>query len=116
MKTSYAVKWREPNGHMYLGKLELEPTSLVLQGRNGDERAVRRTIPFDELRGFRLGLTEAERLDGRPTLVVERPGGDVLITSAVIHAGVLQELVHRLAELRLPGPRAATIVLRPVDG
>jgi hypothetical protein len=116
MKTSYAVKWREPNGHMYLGKLELEPTSLVLQGRNGGERAVRRTIAFDELCGFRLGLTEAERLDGRPTLVVERPGGDVLITSAVMHAGVLQELVHRLAELRLPGPRAATIVLRPADG
>jgi hypothetical protein len=116
VKASYAVKWREPSGHTYLGKLEFEPSSLVLEGRNGDERGVRRTIAFGELRGFRLGLAEAERLDGRPTLVVERAGGDVLITSTVMHAGVLQELVHRLSELRLLAPRAVTVVLPLANG
>jgi hypothetical protein len=116
VKTSYAVKWREPSGHTYLGKLEFDPSGLVLEGRNGDERDVRRTIAFDDLRGFRLGSTDAERLEGRPTLVVQRPGGDVLITSTVMHAGVLQELVHRLSELRLLAPRAATVVLPLADG
>jgi hypothetical protein len=100
MKTSYAVKWREPNGHTFLGRLELGSSALVLEGRNGSESAVVRTIDFDELRGFRLAQATGERLDELPTLVVERPGGDFLITSTVVHAGVLQEIVHRLSELR----------------
>jgi hypothetical protein len=116
MKTSYAVKWREPGGHTYLGKLEFGPKSVVLEGRNGDERGVRRTIAFEELNGFRIGLGEGERLDGQPTLVVDGPGGELLVTSAVMHAGVLQELVHRLSELRVLAPRVATVVLPLADG
>jgi len=115
MKTSYAVKWREPSGHTYVGKLELAPKALILEGRNGGEDAIRRTIDFDELRSFRLGQKAEERLDGQPTLVVERPGGDFLIASTVMHAGVLQELVHRLSELRLLAPRRATVVV-PLKG
>jgi len=111
MKTSYAVKWREPSGHTYVGKLELAPKALILEGRNGSEGAIRRTIDFDELRSFRLGQKAEERLEGQPTLVVERPGGDFLVTSTVMHAGVLQELVHRLSELRLLAPRRATVVV-----
>ncbi|MEY2517304.1 MAG: hypothetical protein QOJ89_4662, partial [bacterium] len=33
MKTSYAVKWREPDGKTYLGRLEFGPKALVLEGR-----------------------------------------------------------------------------------
>lgn len=116
MKTSYAVKWREPSGHTFLGRLEFGSTALVLEGRNGSESAVVRTIAFDELRGFRLAQATGERLDDQPTLVVERPGGDFLVTSTVVHAGVLQELVHRLSELRLLGPRRATVVVPLKEG
>ncbi len=116
MKTSYAVKWREPSGHTFLGRLEFGPTALVLEGRNGSESAVVRTIAFNELRGFRLARAAGERLDEQPTLVVERPGGDFLVTSTVIHAGVLQELVHRLSELRLLAPRRATVVVPLKEG
>lgn len=111
MRTSYAVKWREPSGRTFLGRLEFGPQAVVLTGRNGGEEAVRRTIGFDELRGFRLGENAGERLDGDQTLVVERPGGDVVIASAVMQVGVLQELVHRLSELRLVAPRRATVVV-----
>lgn len=100
MGASYAVKWREPDGHIFLGRLELASTVLVLEGRNGGERAVRRTIEVDQLRRIRIGQQAEERLDGQPTIVVECPGGDVLVASSVMHAGVLQELLHRLAELR----------------
>ncbi|HEV2591599.1 MAG TPA: hypothetical protein VGU02_06870 [Gaiellaceae bacterium] len=99
MKTSYAVKWREPSGHTFLGRLEFSTDALVLEGRNGSEGAVVRTIGFDELCGFRLGRSAEERLDGQATLVVERPLGNFLVTSSIVHAGVLQELVHRLSEL-----------------
>jgi len=111
MTPSYAVKWREPDGHVFLGKLQFEPQALVLEGRNRGAGIVRRTIDFVELRSFRLGQSADERLDGQPTLVVERPAGDVLVTSTVVHAGVLQEVADRLSELRLLGPRRATIVV-----
>jgi hypothetical protein len=101
MKTSYAVKWRESSGHTFLGRLDFGPTALVLEGRDGAADAILRTIEFEELDGFHLAQTSGDRLDGKPTLVVERAGGDVLVTSAVMHAGVLQELVHRLSSLRL---------------
>jgi hypothetical protein len=103
MKTSYAVKWREPSGHTFLGRLEFSADALVLEGRDGSEGAVVRTFPFHELRSFRLAETVDERLDGQTTLVVERRTGDLLVTSSVIHAGVVQELVHRLSEQHLSG-------------
>jgi hypothetical protein len=106
MKTSYAVKWREPSGHTFLGRLEFSAEAVVLEGRNGSEGAVVRTIDFHGLRGFRLAETADERLDGQTTLVVERPRGNFLVTSSVVHAGVVQELVHRLSELRKLGTTA----------
>jgi hypothetical protein len=115
MKTSYAVKWREPGGRTFLGRLDFTPHALLLDGRNGDDYGVTRTIGFDEMRGFRVGRADDERLDGQPTLVIERPGGEWVITSKVVHAGVLQELVDRLAELRL-APRRATVILPLKEG
>jgi hypothetical protein len=116
MTPSYAIKWREPDGHVFLGKLQFELHALVLEGRNGGDRAVRRTIDFDQLRSFRVGQSADERLDGQPTLVVERPDGDVFVTSTVVHAGVLQEVADRLSELRLLAPRRATIVVPIEEG
>jgi hypothetical protein len=100
MPTSYAVKWRESSGHTFLGRLDFGPTALVLEGRDGAVAAIVRTIEYEELDGFHLAQSRGDRLDGTPTLVVERAGGDVLVTSAVVHAGVLQELLHRLSTLR----------------
>jgi len=117
MKTSYAVKWRESSGRTFLGRLDFGPTALVLEGREGAADAIVRTIEFEALDGFHLAQSSSDRLDGKPTLVVERAGGDVLVTSAVVHAGVLQELVHRLSTLRLvalaPAPGAAPLVDKP---
>ncbi len=105
MGASYAVKWREPGGQTFLGRFEFDTTAVVLTGRNDGEEAVRRMIGFDEVRGFRLGENAGERLDGERTLVVGRSGGDFVIASVVMQTGVLQELVHRLSELRLLAPR-----------
>jgi hypothetical protein len=116
MKTFYAVKWREPDGKTYLGRIELQPKALVLEGRENGSPPKRRTLGYDELGGFHLGRSGAERLDGQPALVVESAGKEFLITSTVIHAGVLQELVHRLSELRLTAPRRATVVVPLKEG
>lgn len=100
MRRSYAVKWREPDGRVYLGRLELAPQGLLLEGRYNGRPAVRRSVGYEEMSGVRIGRGAEERFGGRPALVVERPGGDLFVTSTVVHAGVLPELVERLAAKR----------------
>jgi hypothetical protein len=116
VQTSYAVKWSEPDGQTFVGQLELSPTALVLEGRDGGGCAVRREIGFDQLLSFRVGQRADERLDGQPTLVVERLDGQFLVTSTVMHTGLVQEVVHRLSELTDLAPRRATVVIPLKEG
>lgn len=111
MKTTYAVKWREPDGRTYLGRLALGARTLVLEGRERDGPAVSRQIGYEEILGHRIGSRGADRLDGQPALVVERAGGRYLVTSAGMGAGIVQELVERLADFRRSAPRHATVVV-----
>ena len=104
------MKWREPDGQTYLGRLTLGPRTLRLEGREPDGPAVDRQIGYEEVRSLRVGSSGPGRLDGRPTLVVERADGQYLIASAGMGAGIVQELVERIAELRLAGPRRAILV------
>lgn len=107
MRTSYAVKWREPAGEAYVGRLELGPCALHLVGGAG----VDRRIGYDELQGLRIAHDAGERVDGRRALVIERPQGAYHLTSTVFESGILQELVDRLADLCLAAPRRATVVV-----
>jgi hypothetical protein len=100
VKTGYAVKWREPDGREYLGLLTLTPAVLRLEGRGSEGRIVERQLARDRLRDVRIGRTTADRLDGRPTLVVEHPDGTYHVAGAVTSTGILRELVGRLCELR----------------
>ncbi len=110
MKTSYAVKWREPDGQTYVGRLELGRRALHLVGDTGGA-GVDRQIGYEELEGLHIGHDAGERLDGRRALVIERPHGAYHLTSTVFEAGILHELVDRLAELSLTAPRRATVVV-----
>ena len=98
MKT-YAVKWREPDGRTFIGRLALGPFTLRLDGRlrGAEESPVNRRFDYEELYGLRSG--SRERLDGRPTFVVERPDGAYLVAGAGMGAPIVQELVERLSEL-----------------
>ena len=116
--TTYAVKWREPDGQTFIGRLALGPRALRLDGcrRGAEEPPVNRQFGCEELRGLRIGSRGAERLDGRPALVVERPDGAYLVAGAGMGAPIVQELVDRLAELRLAAPRKATVVVPLKEG
>ena len=115
MKTSYAVKWDEPDGRAYVGRLELGPRALHLVGDAGGARVVRQ-IGYDELEGLRIGHDAGERVDGPRALVIERPQGAYHLTSTAFDAGILQELVDRLSDLSLAPPRRATIVVPLKEG
>jgi hypothetical protein len=116
MNTTYAVKWREPDGSTYVGRLALGPRALRLEGRASDGQMVDRQIGYEEVQGLRIAQKGADRLDDRPALVVDRADGPYLVTSAATGAGILQELVDRLASLRLAAPRRATVVLPLKEG
>jgi hypothetical protein len=115
MRTSYAVKWSEPGGGVYTGRLELLPKAFLLEGRNGSG-PVTRQIDYEELRGLHLGRAGEQRLNGQPTLVIERPDGHYLVASVAMQAGILQEIIHRLAELKLTAPKRATVVVSLKEG
>jgi len=116
MNTTYAVKWREPDGSTYVGRLALGPRALRLEGRASGGPVVDRQIGYEELQGLRIAHKGADRLDDRPALVVDRAGGSYLVTSTAMSAGILQELVDRLAGLRLAAPRRATVVVPLKEG
>jgi hypothetical protein len=110
---TYAVKWREPDGQTFIGRLAFGSGALGLEGRRtgAEEPPVNRQFPYEELDGLRIGSRGGDRLDGRPALVVEWLAGSYLVAGAGTGAPIVQELMERLAEnLRLTRSRS---VLRP---
>lgn len=109
--TTYAVKWREPDGQTFLGRLVLGPTKLRLVGRRrgADGPTVDRQIGYAELQDFRIGSGGAERLDERPSLVLEGTDGRYLVTSAGMGAPIVQELLGRLTDLRSSSSRTLAL-------
>ena len=106
MKT-YAVKWCEPDGQTFVGRLALGLYMLHLDGRRRgvDEPGVKRQFGYEELRSPRIGNRGMDRLDGRPALVVERADGAYLVSDAGMGAPIVQELAEQLA--LLVGPQKA---------
>jgi hypothetical protein len=78
----------------------LERDVLLVEGMTADGRLSRREIPFSAVEGVRVARRPEERLNGRPTLVVERASAPPLQLD-VLGAGMLSELSDLLAELTL---------------
>jgi hypothetical protein len=102
MGATYAVKWREPDGISYVGRLALDVGTLHLEGRGSDGTPVDRRIAYGEVSELGVGAGQ-DRLDGRPALVVARGDDRYLVASAGWGAGIVQEVVERIAELRRDG-------------
>ena len=77
MRTSYGVVWREGDHPLARGKLELLPRAVRLDGMAGSVPTTRE-IAYDYLTEIRIGRSPEERIDGRPSLVLEPRTGDTL--------------------------------------
>ena len=106
--TTYAVKWREPSGQTFIGRLAFGARTLRLDGRRSgaNEPPVYRHLRYDELQSLRIGSRGADRLDGRPALVVEWLEGAYLFAGAGQGAPIVQELVDRLVDFAIGRTRA----------
>jgi hypothetical protein len=98
MGATYAVSWEEPSGLQGSGRLELDGDALILEGRNGSSE-LRRVFPYRKMSGLRVARGSGERLQGRPTLIVDLASSGVLRIAGVGQPGIVSELAARLAAL-----------------
>ena len=98
MKGSYGVVWREGTRPLARGKLELLTSALRLDGLT-ESHPVTREIPYEELAGARVGRATSERINGQPSLVLDRHDGVSIFVAAVAQPGLVAELAERLAGL-----------------
>jgi hypothetical protein len=110
MKTQYSVRWHAPDGEDHVGMLEVGQKGLHLTEAD-DKNAVE--IGYDELQGVSFRHIEGE---AQPALVLYRAGGSYVLTSTVMEAGAVPELVARLAGLRLLASRRAIVVVPLKEG
>jgi hypothetical protein len=100
LQSSYGVVWREGTHALARGKLELLPRALRLDGMSGNDPATRE-IAYESLSDIRIGRNGHDRLDGRPSLVLESRSGEPVTIASVAQAGVISEIAERLAALQL---------------
>ena len=114
MSASYGVIWQN-GGTQKAGKLELDPAAIRLEGIGDDgEDLVVELLPYCELAGVRVARGSADRLDGRPTLVLEQLNGESLRVASVAQSGIVAELAEKLSTIKLAtaaGARRVVIVV-----
>lgn len=97
MSSTYAVVWREATGPVYSGKLVLGLLAVELEGGAPRGRHVLYRVFYDELTDVYVSRAGAERLDGRPALVLGRRTGSPLRIASVNGVGTIPELAEELA-------------------
>lgn len=93
---TYAVLWSEASGPVRAGKLELGKEAIRLEG------AAARTIPYAEIDHLRVARGLAERIQGRPSLVLDLVAGSKLRIGSIAGPGTLHELAEKLLALVSP--------------
>lgn len=95
MQQAYGVVWTDGETPATAGSLEVRDDGLRLRGRNGAA-----DVAYSELTSVRVGRANGDRLDGRPSIVLERSGGGRLRIATVGQSAVLGEIADRIAALR----------------
>jgi hypothetical protein len=110
MRTSYGVVWREGASPLAAGKLELLPRGIRLDGLEGTQ-----DIPYGLLASVRVGRLAGERIDGRPSVVIEQRSGVPVTISTVAKPSLVGEIVEQLAALQLgDDPARRMTVILPI--
>jgi hypothetical protein len=98
VKIAYAVAWQESDGTRHSGRLDLGDVDFRLTGRNGGGPA-EMAVPYTSIRNFQIVGSSVDRLQNRPTLLVELSDGRQLKIASVAQSGIAAEIAHHLGEL-----------------
>lgn len=107
---SYTVTWQERGATPIVGRLRFEPGAIAFEGHGEGERAMWRTIGYDDIRALRLVIDQSDPGAGR-ALLIESTTGQVVVRGTELDARVLQELAGTIADLELMQQRRAVVVL-----
>ncbi|HEV8099179.1 MAG TPA: hypothetical protein VGP56_08515 [Gaiellaceae bacterium] len=112
MQRTYGVVWRDGASPLATGKLELLPSGVRLEGRLGTQ-----DISYTGVSSVHVGRRPEERIDGRPSIVLERFGKPPVTIATVAQPSLVGEIAERLAALQLdavaPHSIALVVPLRP---
>ena len=108
---SYAVIWRNGTDPTYAGKLELGETVLHLRGSSSGGTLDRRSIPYSDIGAVRIVRSPSDRLNGSPTVVLDRRAAASISIAAVNGIGIVFELGDVLAELAAKEATASSRVV-----
>ena len=89
-KRTYAVSWKEDDGHVFAGKLALGLTHVRLEGRSSTGIELTRVLHYGD-----LGGVSSERRNGQREIGVSW-GGRRFSISVVDGAGAVSELLEEL--------------------
>ena len=92
----YAVIWREGQGTLRAGRLELTADVLRIEGSSRDGSFSRCEVPLTAIRAVRIGRMRNERVEGMPSLIVERVYGEPLLVADATGTGAVHELADAL--------------------
>ena len=95
--TGYAVVWQD-GGPPMAGRILVDASALDFDGA-GHGRHASRHIPYTSIASSRLGRGAADRVGGRPALVLELDDGEV-IRIATPEVGALSELAEAVKSER----------------
>jgi hypothetical protein len=115
MRSTYGVVWHEDSLPPATGRLELCARGIKLDGL-ADSRPTEREIAYESLTGVRVGRAPAERIGGRPTLVLERRSGTAIRVTPVAQSSLVAEMAERLEGLGLGSDRRLAVVVPLKEG
>jgi len=101
--TGYAAVWQD-GGPVMAGRILLGSSALTFEGA-GSGRAASRRIAYSEIASSCLGRAAADRVGGRPALVIELRDGEK-IRIATPEFGALHEVEEVLKERAAAGSLA----------
>jgi hypothetical protein len=100
-----------------VGKLVLDEWSLRLDGADRAAAHGRLRLPYEDLAGVRIGRSPQERMNGKPSLILELRSGSAVSIGSVGGTGIVFELGQVLAELvsarrAAAGPAVVVVPIR----
>jgi hypothetical protein len=92
----YPVLWRDGDGPVNAGRLEVGDVALRLVGTSAGKR-LRCVVPWSQIRDVRIGQMPHERLQGLRSVIVERVGAAPLAITDAAGVGAMLELADLLS-------------------
>lgn len=91
----YGVVWKVGEAAAAAGSLEFGDEGLRLVGRTHTEE-----VRYEDLTGVRIGRSNGDRLDGRPSVLLERRGAERLMLATVGQTALVREIADRISALK----------------